>query len=73
MNKKAVGKFRIETPKSLWIDKLCILRAKSWSFVCSGKTENKAKLKGIKKPARDEIDYKVVHNCLMGEREYKII
>ena len=33
-NKKVIGKFKIETPKSIWIDELVCLRIKMYAFKC---------------------------------------
>ena len=32
-NKKRIGKFKIETPKNIWIEFIC-LRSKAYSFKC---------------------------------------
>ena len=39
-------------------------------FVCSNNSDNRTNLKGIKKAAGDEIEYKDQHNCLLGEGEF---
>ena len=33
-NKKVIGKFKIETPKSIWIDDFICLRSKGYAFKC---------------------------------------
>ena len=33
-NKKVVNKFKIETPKNIWIDELVALRSKKFAFKC---------------------------------------
>ena len=33
-NKKVLGKFKIETPKNLWIDEFICLRSKAYSYKC---------------------------------------
>ena len=33
-NKKVIGKFKIETPKNIWIDEFVCLRSKAYSFKC---------------------------------------
>ena len=48
-NKKVIGKFKIETPKNIWIDEFVCLRAKAFSFKCNNNTESKNKMKGISK------------------------
>ena len=44
-NKKVIGFFKIETPKSIWIDKFVCLRSKMYAFKCGNDSKNK--LKGI--------------------------
>ena len=39
-NEKVVGKFKLETPKSIWIDDFVCLRSKMYSFKC-GNGNNK--------------------------------
>ena len=46
-NKKVIGKFKIETPKKIWIDEFVRLRSKMYSFKCGDDSENK--LKGVSK------------------------
>ena len=33
-NKKVIGKFKIETPKNVFIDEIVCLRSKAYSFKC---------------------------------------
>ena len=40
-NKKDIGKFKIETPKKIWIDEIVCLRSKAYSFKCNDNTESK--------------------------------
>ena len=68
MHKKAFGKFKIESPRSLWIDKLCLLRAKSFSFVFSIDKENRTKLKGIEKDFGYRIEFKDFYSWLLEKR-----
>ena len=42
-NKKRVGFFKIETPKSIWIDEFVCLRSKMNSFKCGEHSKNKLK------------------------------
>ena len=42
-----MGKFTIETPKTIWIDDLVCLRSILFSFKCGD--DNKIKLKGVSK------------------------
>ena len=48
-NKNVIGKFKIETPKSIWIDEFVCLRSKAYSFKCKDNTESKNKIKDISK------------------------
>ena len=68
-NRTFRAKVEKETPNSLYIDKVCILGAKSYSFIRSIDKENKTKLKRIQTPAKIELGYKHYHNCLLGEGE----
>ena len=40
-NKKVIGKFKIETPKNIWIDEFVCLRSKVYSFKCKDNGEKK--------------------------------
>ena len=40
-NKKVIGKFRIETPKNIWIDEFVALRSKMYAFRCWDESKNK--------------------------------
>ena len=42
-NKKVIGKFKIETPKNIWIDEFVCLRSKAYSFKCKDSIESKTK------------------------------
>ena len=46
-NKKIVGKFKLETPKNIWIDELVCLRSKAYSFNCKINNQNKNKIEGV--------------------------
>ena len=48
-NKKVIGKFKIETPKNIWIDEFVCFISKAYSFKCKDNNENKNKIKGISK------------------------
>ena len=48
-NKKVIGKFKIETPKIIWIVEFVCLRSKAYSFRCNDNNENKIKIKVISK------------------------
>ena len=42
-NKKVIGKFKIETPKNIWIDEFVCLRSKAYSFKCNDNNEKNLK------------------------------
>ena len=67
-NKKVVGKFKIETPKIIWIDEFVALRSKCYAFKCGDNSKNK--LKGISKSYSKNIKFVEYYNCLFG-REYQ--
>ena len=46
-NKKVVGDFKIETPKSIWKDRFLCLRGKAYPFKFG--SENKSKLNSFTK------------------------
>ena len=54
-NKKVSGKFKIETPKNIWIDELICLRSKMYAFKCGDDSKNK--LKGISKSQSKHIKF----------------
>ena len=65
-NKKVIGKFKIETPKNIWIDEFVCLRSKAYSFKCENEDENKNKMKGISKSQSKNIKFEEYYNCLLG-------
>ena len=65
-NKKVIGKFKIETPKNIWIDECICLRSKAFSFKCKNKNEDKNKIKGISKSQSKHIKFEEYYNCLFG-------
>ena len=67
-NKKKVGKFKIETPKNIWIDEFVALRSKCYAFKCGNDCNNK--LKGISKSYSKNIKFDEYKKCLDGE-EYQ--
>ena len=69
-NKKVIGKFKIETPKNVWIDEFVCLRSKAYSFKCKDKDENKNKIKGVSQPQSKHNKFEVYYNCLFGA-EYR--
>ena len=70
-NKKVIGKFKIETPKNIWIDEFVCLRSKMYAFKCKNDTEDKNKLKGVSKSQSKNIKFKEYYNCLFGEEFIK--
>ena len=67
-NKKVLGKFKIETPKSIWIDEFVCLRSKMYAFKCGNDSKNL--LKGISKCHSKNIKFEEYKKCLEGE-EYQ--
>ena len=67
-NKKVIGKFKIETPKSNWIDEFICLRSKMYAFKCGN--DSKIKLKGISRSQSKNIKFEEYYNCLFG-KEYQ--
>ena len=65
-NKKVIGKFKIETPKNIWIDEIVCLRSKAYSFECKNNIESKNKIKGISKSQSKHIKFEEYYNCLFG-------
>ena len=63
-NKKILGKYKIETPKNIWIDEFICLRSKAYLFRCNN--ENINKLKGITKSKVKNIKFQEYYNCLFG-------
>ena len=66
-NKKVLGKFKIETPKNIFIDEFIALRSKMYAFKCKDKIEDKNKLKGISKSQSKNIKFEEYKICLDGE------
>ena len=63
-NKKVIGKFKIETPKNIWIDEFICLRSKIFAFKCGNDSINK--LKGISKSQSKHIKFEEYYNRLFG-------
>ena len=63
--KKVIGKFKIETPKNIWIDEFICLRSKMYAFKCGDDSKNK--LKGISKSQSKNIKIEEYKKCLDGE------
>ena len=67
-NKKVIGKFKIETPKNIWIDEFVCLRSKAYSFKSKNNDESKNKLKGISKSQSKHIKFEEYKNCLDSKK-----
>ena len=65
-NKKVIGKFKIETPKNIWIDEFVCLISKAYSFKCKDNIESKNKIKGISKCQSKHIKFEEYYNCSFG-------
>ena len=57
-----IGKFKLETPKNIWIDKFVCLRSKMHAFKCGN--DSKKKLKGISKSQSKHIKFEENKKCL---------
>ena len=64
-NEKVIGKFKIETPKNIWIDEFVCLRSKMYAFKCGNDSKNK--LKGVSKSQSKIIKFEEYEKCLDGE------
>ena len=64
--KKVVGKFKIETPKIIWIDEFIALKSKTYLFKCND--ENTNKLKGICKSYSKHIKFEEYKKCMDGKK-----
>ena len=63
-NKRVIGKFKIESPKNIWIDEFVSLRSKLYAFKCGNDSKNK--LKGVCKSQSKNIKFEEYYNCLFG-------
>ena len=59
-NKRVIGKFKIETPKNIWIDEFICLRNKMYAFKCGDDSKNK--LKGVCKSYSKNIKFEAIKN-----------
>ena len=59
-NEKLLGEFKIETPKTFWIDGFIAWRSKVYSFKCGDDSKNK--LKGISKSQSKHIKLEEFYN-----------
>ena len=68
-NERVICKFKIETPKNIWIDEFVCLRSKMYSFKCGDDTKNK--VKGVFKSQSKHKKLEKNKNCLYGEEYQK--
>ena len=66
--KKVIGKFKIETPRNIWIDEFIALRRKMYAFKCGDDSKNE--LKGVSRSYSKKSKFEENYNCLFGE-EYQ--
>ena len=59
-----IGKFKIETPKKIWIDEFICLVSKMYAFKSGNDSKNE--LKRICKTQSKNIKFEEYHNCLFG-------
>ena len=67
-NKKVIGRFKLETPKNIWIDEFVCLRNKMYAFKCGD--DSKIKFKGKSKSQSKHIKLEEYRKCLDG-KEYQ--
>ena len=58
INKKVIGKFKIETPKNIWIDEFVCLRSKAYSFKCKDNKEDKNEIKEFQNLSQNILNLK---------------
>ena len=68
-NKKVIGKFKIESPKKIWIDEFVCLRSKMSSFKYG--EDCKKKLKGVSKSQSKHIEFEEYKKCSDGEKFHR--
>ena len=66
--KKVIGKFKIETTKSIWIDEFICRRSKLYAFKCGFDSKNK--VKGVSRSQSKSIKFEENRKCLDGD-EYQ--
>ena len=64
-NKKVIGKFKIETPKNIWIDEFIALRSKMYAFKCGNDSKNN--VEGVSKSQSKNIKFEEYKKCLDAE------
>ena len=68
-NKNVVGKVKIETPQSIWIDEFVALRSKCYAFECRDDIKNK--LKSISKSYSKNNNFDEYKKCLQAEKYHE--
>ena len=68
-NKKVIGKFKIETPKKIYIDEFVYLRSKAYSFTCG--SDINCKFEGLPKCQSKHIKFEENRKCLDSEENQK--
>ena len=63
-NKKVLGKFKIETPRNIWIHEFICLRSKMYAFKCGDDSKNR--LKRISKSFSKNDKLEEFKKCLDG-------
>ena len=63
-NEKVLGRFKVETPEGLRIDKFKALKSKSYSVIENGETHRK--IEGVSKVASKNITFEENYSCLMN-------
>ena len=64
-NRKVIGKFKLETTKSISIDEFVCLRSKMYSFKCGEDSKNK--LKSVSKSQSKHFKFNDYYNCFLVE------
>ena len=59
-----IAKFKIETPKDIWIDEFVCFRSRMYAFKCGDDSKNK--LKGSCKSYSDSFKFEEYKKCLDG-------
>ena len=70
-NEKVIGKYKIETPKNIWVDEFVRVRSKMYAFKCGD--DGKNKLKCISKSQSKHKKIEEFKKCLDGEEYQKEI
>ena len=70
-NKKVLGKFKIETPNSVFIEEFIALRSKCYAFKCEDNDENSNKFKGVQKHQTSKLTFNDYKHCLLSGEEGK--